>query len=220
MDFTQLEPASDGRENVLVLSDVFIKFTVAVPTRDQQASTVVKTLGRDTFLDTASLSESIPTRADVLRHKWSKTFARVALRKPGVHPTVQRETGNVRCLTGPCTTLLLNIPANKKRKRPEHLKEVCYAYHATPHFTTGYSPHYLLFATDPKLPVEVLLPRDQDSPPTNDGERLTKHQKRLREVHQHSQDKVRADAILRKQQCDRSKQVKPDELPIGERVFT
>ena len=44
MDFTQLEPASDGRENVLVLTDVFTKFTVAVPTRDQKAVTVAKTL--------------------------------------------------------------------------------------------------------------------------------------------------------------------------------
>ena len=31
MDFSQLEPASDGRENVLVLPDAFTKFTVAVP---------------------------------------------------------------------------------------------------------------------------------------------------------------------------------------------
>jgi len=36
MDFTQLEPASDGQENVLVLTDVFMKFTVAIPTRDQR----------------------------------------------------------------------------------------------------------------------------------------------------------------------------------------
>ena len=28
MDFTLLEPAPDGRENVLVLTDVFTKFTV------------------------------------------------------------------------------------------------------------------------------------------------------------------------------------------------
>ena len=37
MDFTQLEPASDGRENVLVLTDVFTKFTVALPTRDHRS---------------------------------------------------------------------------------------------------------------------------------------------------------------------------------------
>ena len=50
MNFTQPEAASDGRENVLVLTDVFTKFTVAVPTKDQWASTVVKTLVHDWFL--------------------------------------------------------------------------------------------------------------------------------------------------------------------------
>ena len=50
MDFFQLEPPSDGSENVLVLTSVFTKFTVAVPTRDQWASNVVKTLVRDWFL--------------------------------------------------------------------------------------------------------------------------------------------------------------------------
>lgn len=50
MDFTQLEPASDGRENVLVLTDVFTKFTVAIPTRDQKAVTVAKALIREWFM--------------------------------------------------------------------------------------------------------------------------------------------------------------------------
>ena len=50
MDFTQLEPASDGREIVLVITDVFTKFTVAVPTRNQKADTVVKTLIKDWFM--------------------------------------------------------------------------------------------------------------------------------------------------------------------------
>jgi hypothetical protein len=44
MDFTILEKSSDGRENVLVLTDVFTKFTHAIPTRDQKATTVAKVL--------------------------------------------------------------------------------------------------------------------------------------------------------------------------------
>ena len=35
IDFTVLEPSSDGRENVLVISDIFTKFTQAIPTKDQ-----------------------------------------------------------------------------------------------------------------------------------------------------------------------------------------
>jgi hypothetical protein len=45
MDFTVLEPASDGRENVLVLTDVF-----TIQTRDQKAVTVVNALIRGWFL--------------------------------------------------------------------------------------------------------------------------------------------------------------------------
>ncbi|KAI3366993.1 hypothetical protein L3Q82_009626 [Scortum barcoo] len=44
IDFTLLEPSRSGFENVLVMTDVFSKFTVAVPTRDQRASTVAQVL--------------------------------------------------------------------------------------------------------------------------------------------------------------------------------
>ena len=55
MDFTLLEPATDGRENVLVMTDVFTKFTHAVPTRDQRASTTTKVLLKECFLSMVSL---------------------------------------------------------------------------------------------------------------------------------------------------------------------
>lgn len=44
MDFTTLDPSSDGREDVLILTDVFSKYTQAVPTRDQKAGTVAQVL--------------------------------------------------------------------------------------------------------------------------------------------------------------------------------
>ncbi|KAL0161382.1 hypothetical protein M9458_045107, partial [Cirrhinus mrigala] len=44
VDFTVLEPSSSGLENVLVMTDVFTKYTLAVPTRDQRAETVAQVL--------------------------------------------------------------------------------------------------------------------------------------------------------------------------------
>ena len=118
--------------------------------------------------------------------------------------------------------LLRTLPPEKKRKWPEHLKELCYAYHATPHASTRCSPHYLLFGTDPKLPVDLLtcVPGGQEDPASNNGEWLILHQNRLRDAHQQVEDKLRAEATLRKQQFDRHRNVKPDDILIGERVFT
>src|SRR4029434_1849949 len=50
VDFTILEPARDGRGKVLVITDVFTKFTQAFPTRDQKADTTAKVLLREWFM--------------------------------------------------------------------------------------------------------------------------------------------------------------------------
>ena len=48
-DFTKLEPPSDGRDDVLVLMDVFSKLSKAVPTCSQDAVIVAKVLVREWF---------------------------------------------------------------------------------------------------------------------------------------------------------------------------
>ena len=50
MDLTVLEPSSSGLENVLVITDVFTKFTQAFPTRDQKAKSVAKILVTEWFV--------------------------------------------------------------------------------------------------------------------------------------------------------------------------
>ena len=44
--------------------------------------------------------------------------------------------------------LLRVLPAEKKKWADQYLKEVVHAYNVTPHGSTGYLPHYVMFGRD------------------------------------------------------------------------
>ena len=46
IDFMKVDPSKDGKENVLVMTDAFSKFSVAVVTTNQQVKTVAQSPGR------------------------------------------------------------------------------------------------------------------------------------------------------------------------------
>ncbi len=60
MDFLSLEPNTCNTKNILVLTDYFTKFAVAIPTTNQKAKTVAKCL-RDNFIVYYGIPEQLHT---------------------------------------------------------------------------------------------------------------------------------------------------------------
>jgi transposase InsO family protein len=216
IDFTMLELSSDGKENVLVMTDVYTKFTIAVPTKDQKASTVAKHLVNDWFF-----KYGVPKRlhsdngrnfeGEVVK-ELCKMYHIQKSRTTPYHPE-----GNSQCerFNRTLHNLLKTLEEDKKRKWPTYIPELVYCYNATPHSSTGLSPFYMMFARDATLPVDMLL--DVEAGQAMQKDWLSVHATRMKDIEKIASRQLQKSAEERVRIYNKSAKIA--DLDIGTRVF-
>lgn len=197
IDFTKLEPSSDGRDNVLVMTDVFTKYTQAVVTSNQLASTVAKVLVRD-WIQRFGVPEKI--HSDRGRDFEGKVVAELCasygIKKTRTTPSNPRGNGQCERYNRSMHDLLRTLSLEQKKRWHQHLPEVVQAYNTTPHCTTGFSPYFLLFGREATLPIDVRLGR---ASPVAVGEVdwVRQHRDRLQQAHRLAAERMKNAAAAR-----------------------
>ena len=218
MDFTLLEPASDGRENVLVITDVFSKFTQAIPTRDQRASTVADILVKHWFHLFGAPSR---IHSDQGRNFESRIIKQLCdtygIKKTRTTPYHPEGNGQCERFNRTLHDLLRTLPPEQKRRWPQHLSQLTYSYNTTAHHTTGLAPHYIMFGREPQLPVDFLLGVDKEPGEEAPEEWIQKHQESLRTVYDHVRQQLCAKAEQRNRR--HNQQVTSPGLEEGQFVY-
>ncbi|KAL2085064.1 hypothetical protein ACEWY4_020582 [Coilia grayii] len=181
------DPASDGRENVLVLTDVFTKYAQAIPTQDQKATTVARTLVQQWF---HRFGPPARIHSDQGRNFESLVIKQLC-QMYGIQKsrtTLYHPQGNGQCerFNRTLHDLLRTLPVAEKRRWPQHLPQLTYAYNTTPHQTTGHSPYFLMFGQHPRLPMDFLLGNNGTSQEHDSVEEwIQKHQQSVQLTQEH-----------------------------------
>ena len=218
IDFTVLEPAH-GKENVLVMTDIFTKFTRAVPTKDQKADTVANVLLTEWFCvygvpERLHSDQGRNFESDVIC-QLCKLYQISRSRTTPYHPE-----GNAQCerFNRTLHNLLKSLSPDKKKHWPKYLPELVFSYNVSQNSTTGYSPYYLLFGRSPKLPIDFLLGTNQtDETDQSLDEWIIAHQNRLRYAYEKAGEQTKDRAEYRKNKHDEQR-FNP-EICVSDKVY-
>ena len=214
IDFTVLEPTTDHIENVLVITDIFSKYTIATPTKDQTAATTAKVLVKEWFT-----KFGVPERihSDQGR-QFESNLIQDLCTLYGIHKsrtTAYHAQGNAQCerFNRTMHDLLRTLSGKQKKRWDRHLSELVYCYNATNHASTGFTPFYLMFGREAILPVDLLLGGREES----SEDWVSLHQERLKHSFEIARKKMKAAADVQKDIFD--KKAKPHTFQIGDLVY-
>lgn len=163
IDFLSLEPDSKGMANILVVTDHFSRYAQAYVTRDQKAHTVAKVLVEKYFVN-----YGLPARlhSDQGRDFESRLIKELLLlmgvkksRTSPYHPQgdPQPERFNRTLLS-----MMGTLPPAKRQNWSQYVSQLVHAYNCTKSDVTGYSPYFLMFGREARLPVDVCFGTSPD----------------------------------------------------------
>uniref|UniRef100_A0A3B3HLU8 Gypsy retrotransposon integrase-like protein 1 n=1 Tax=Oryzias latipes TaxID=8090 RepID=A0A3B3HLU8_ORYLA len=218
MDFLSLEPDSKNTKDILVITDHFTKYAVALPTRNQKATTVAKCLWEQ-FLVHYGFPERL--HSDQGRDFESRVIKELScltgIRKVRTSPYHPR--GNpVERFNRTLLSMLGTLTNEQKTHWCDYVKTLAHAYNCTKNEVTGFSPYELMFGRQPRLPVDLAfnLPVKEAQTPTH-SQYVRNLKARLEESYQSAFANAVKVAKRNKQHFD--KRVRESTLAVGDRVL-
>ena len=157
LDFTKIDPSKLGKENALIITDVFTKFSLAVCTPNQTAKTVTKVLVEKWFHVYGILSHIHSNQG----HCFDSNVVETLCKMYGVEQTFTspyNPCGNAFCERFNHTLfgMLKTLKAEGKADWPAHLPALVFAYNTTSH-VSSYQPYQLMFGCQAPAPCDNWL---------------------------------------------------------------
>ena len=152
-----LPETADGCRYVLVAADHFTRWVEVYAIRNQEAITVPKKLVDEMF---CRFSPPEQLHSDQGRQFESDLIAEICklleIRKTHTTPYHPQGNGMVERFNRTLLDMLAKTTHNHPNDWECCVRKVCMAYNSSVHPSTGFSPFFLMFGREAKLPVELM----------------------------------------------------------------
>lgn len=156
IDFLQIEPDSRGIANVLVVTDHFTRYAQAFATKDQKAITVAKVLWEEYFVH-----YGLPARIhsdqgrDFESRLIKELLSMLGVKKSRTSPYHPQGDAQPERFNRTLLAMLGTLDTVKKQGWSKYITYLVHAYNCTKNDATGYSPYYLMFGREARLPIDI-----------------------------------------------------------------
>ena len=202
LDFTKIDPSKSGKENVLIITDAFTKFSLAVCTTNQTTKTITKILIEKWFH-----VYGVPSRIHSNQGQcFDANIIKAICKMYGVQQSFTspyNPRGNAFCehFNQTLFGLLKTLKAEEKADWPSHLPALVFAYNATPHASTSYQPYQLMFGRCAPAPCNNWLglrEYNDDKSITRRIDWVDQQLEQLVQANKHAQKNIKASSAKNK----------------------
>jgi hypothetical protein len=168
IDYLTLEPSKGGIENILVVTDHFTKYSQAYPTKNQTAATTAKVLYDNFIAHYGFLARIHSDQGRNFEGKIIQCLCEITgISKSRTTPYHPMGNGLVERFNRTLISMLGTLESDKKSDWKKYVLSLVHAYNCTKHDSTGYSPYYLMFLRQPRLPIDLILGIEPDPKQTS-----------------------------------------------------
>ena len=219
LDYLSLEMSKGGFENLLVITDHYTKYAVAVPTKNQSAEVTAESLFNHFILHYGFPKRLHSDQGAQFESHLIKELCKLAgIVKSRTTPYNPSSNGITERLNRTLLNMLGTLNPKDKQDWKSQVGHLVHAYNCCKHDSTGFSPYRLMFGRDPRLALDVVLGIVSEQPSSqNYGKYVTKLKDSLKQAYDIASRNITA--AQHRQKSNHDVRARAAILEVGDRVL-